>query len=498
MTWSPEGIPAALDRQAAFSISDLEDSDFPKCPARIGIKARRGRVRDSPEQQPFDGLLTAMIKDVVVALARGRTVDPDGGLGRAAASYRSRHPLIREFLDAATLNYLEFLEAREQEVGPLTYVDYSFRRDIATDVSLKLWAPVYTTAEGVREVHRLRHSEASLTASTWATSAAWIASEGRHASTVIEFGLGGASDAPLLDGVTPKDIRESMRVAVVPSLQTLLAENEPVSGSHCVGCDAVALCPALIPLDMFGGLVDATSWVRSVSESDLTRYRTCPAKARAKSLYLPADRTLSYSAAIDRGTRVHRWIAERHAEPMPCLDALLIKGTGVSEDDPYLAAHADQCDRSDSTSIALEQTLVGWDRGISDVVFMKPDELRWRGDTLILREIKTTMSAAALDSSIAWEQHSDVAAWWLSALMGGLDTYFGGKSAELELEILTPEGGAIHRMALDDPEASFRVEGWRLDTPSLWLGDRDYHARPGALCEQCEVVRWCREGQGAP
>lgn len=492
MTWNPQGISVKLLNNAAFSLSDLEDTDFPPCPARTGIKARKGWVSGSPQQEPFDHLPTAMIKEVVVALAQGRLSDPDGGLVRAAYTYRNRHPLVREFLDVAALNYLEFLESREAEVGRLTYIDYFHRRDFTTSIGIKLWAPVYKTDCGTREIHRLRYGEARSDTGTWATGAAWIAGRG-VSTTVVEFGLASGSECVLHAASIPEDVHSSMNSSVLPAVRSLSGETHHVPGSHCVGCDAVGVCPALIPMNVFDGETDATPWVRSVSESDLARYRTCPARALAKSLHLPSER--GFTAALERGVRVHRWIAQRHASDLSCADSLLIEGTGVEDDDRYIAAHAALCDRSNSRTVTLEQTLVGWDARLSDVVFMKPDEVLVRGEVFVLREIKTTTNSALLDPAVAWEQYSDVASWWLAVLEGGLATYFGFTRAVLELEVLTPDGGAIHELYTDGKEAQFRVAGWRLDTPALWLGDRDFIATPGPQCSQCEVVRWCKEGQ---
>lgn len=62
MAWSPAGIPANVGTRAAFSLSDVEASDFPRCPANVGIKARGGWLEHSPSQEPFDDLLIARIK----------------------------------------------------------------------------------------------------------------------------------------------------------------------------------------------------------------------------------------------------------------------------------------------------------------------------------------------------------------------------------------------------------------------------------------------------
>lgn len=491
--WSPQGIQARLGTSAAFSLSDVEESDYPRCPAHIGIKARNGRLDHGPRQEPFENLLTAKIKDVVIAIVRGRGSDSDGGLARARATHEGRHPLIREFLDTAALNYLEFLEAREAEVGNLVYVDYAHRRDIATDVSLKLWAPVYQTEDGTREVHRLRYNEARSGTGHWATGAAWVVNREAHAATVVEFGLASGSEAVVQDRAEPDAVRESMESTLVPDLRNLYSANHLVPGSNCIGCKAAAHCPALIQMDLFAGKVDATPWVRSLTEADLARYRQCPAKALAKSLHLPSE--TNFGDAKERGVRVHRWIADRHAGTISCADAFLIEGTEAEADGPYLSAHVDLCDRTGSATLSLEQTLVGWDAGLNDVILMKPDEVVLRDGVLVLREIKTSTSEAALDGTVAWEQFADVGAWWLTVLDGGLAERFGATTAVVELEVLTPNGGAVHHLSTDEDEARFRMAGWCLDTPALWLTDRDFLPRPGPNCTRCEFLRWCMEGQ---
>lgn len=162
----------------------------------------------------------------------------------------------------------------------------------------------------------------------------------------------------------------------------------------------------------------------------------------------------------------------------------------------YLVAHTSQCDRSACSTVCSEETLVGWDAAIGDVIFMKPDEILKRNDgALILREIKTTSNPGALDPTFAWDQFADVANWWAAALRGGLIQHFGAASAVLELEILTPDGVAVHRRWLADPGVDFQIEGWLLDAPTLWLADRAFPPCPGTQCAQCEVIRWCRDGQ---
>ena len=138
---------------------------------------------------------------------------------------------------------------------------------------------------------------------------------------------------------------------------------------------------------------------------------------------------------------------------------------------------------------------MGWDAKLADVIFMKPDEVVLRDGVLVLREIKTLASAAVVEADNAWDQFSDVVAWWLNVLDSGLAAHFGAADALLELEVLTPAGGAVYQLATDQDEARFQVAGWRLDTPALWLIDRSFLPTPGPQCARCEFLRWCREGQ---
>lgn len=234
---------------------------------------------------------------------------------------------------------------------------------------------------------------------------------------------------------------------------------------------------------------------RSFGDS-LIRYGTCPAKAFIRAQHLPVAGGLSEAA--ERGVRVHRWIADTHESLLSCPEALLIAGTEVSEDDPYLEAHASVCDRAGLTGLASEQTLVGWDSQIRDVIFMKPDELLMRDDgTLVLREIKTTTNLAALDPDIAWQQFSDAVTWWIVVLRGGLVQHFGVARGQVELEVLTPGGAAVHVLSSDNPSVVFRVSGWSLGVPTMWLADREFQANPGVQCGQCEVIQWCTAGQAS-
>lgn len=492
MSWQPDGIAVRLGSHRAFSLSDAETSSYQRCPARAGIVARTAQVRERVESAPFNTLLIAMLKDVVAALAEGRRRgDRDGGLAWAARTYQSQHPGLREFLDVASLNYLEFLEEREQTVGRLTYVDHSHRRSLAEKVALKLWAPVYRTAEGGIEVHRLRNRTAKSAPTNWASGAAWVVAD-RQPVTVIEFGLSDGTAVVHCDSVMPDVIEQAHWTTVRPALRDLDRATDLVPGSDCAKCPAVAVCPAVIPMDVFLESSDAASWVRSVSESDLARFKLCPAKAFMRHHNLPSESTLDEAAL--RGIRVHEWIAAQHTTTVPCAGAQE-EAEADEVERTLLAAHAEQCDRGGRETLHREETLVGRDGATGTVIFMKPDEVARRGDTLVLREIKTTSSEAVLDRDAALQRYGDAVAWWLACLRGGLREHFGAARAQVELEVLTARGGAIHIVPADGPEAEFIVQGWLLDTPTLWLSDNEHLPNPGAYCGQCEYLRWCKAGR---
>lgn len=492
VTWSPVGIDIRVGRETSFSLSDVEESSFPRCPARVGTDARQGYTAVRPSRQPFAETLISRIKGIVEAIQQGRKCDNDSGLDRASRTYQACHPTIRSFLDTASINYLEFLEARETLVGPLTYIDYSFNRNVAVEVSMKLWAPVYETTAGSREVHRLRYGHAKLESSTWADGAAWIVGDGGAPVSVVECGLGDASEALVLDSALETEIGERHRVHTLPILRETYKANVPIPGPDCVRCRLVQVCPKIVPILIDAAFADSTPWARGLSQSDLTLYRTCPSKYFMKSQNLPADREFSEQAS--RGIRIHAKIAARHRDGLSC-DPLA--NSDDPEDEPFLSAHASVCDRTGPKSLAIERTLVGWDATLGDVIFMKPDEIRLQDDgTLILRDIKTTDNPLVLEAEFAWEQYADATTWWIALLKGGLMRFFGATRAEIHLEVLTPLGGTVHRIDLDDPTTDFRLEGWKLDTISLWLSDRDHFPSPHVQkCSQCEFLRWCREGQ---
>lgn len=498
MTWHPAGLDVFLGSVPRFAASDVEEGQFPQCPDRVGISARFGKSDTAPETEPFGQGMIARLRDIVEALARGRDSDADGGLKRAAETYRDQHAGVRAFLDMAALNYLEFLEAREVEVGRLTYVGHSCWRPVESGVvELKLWAPVYRSASGSREVHRLRYGSAKSEVTNWALVAAWIVSEGRFDVSVVEVGLLDGTESVLLSDASPTEIEEAHQEVTLPRLRRMYGETGRVpSANNCARCLAVTQCGDVIPLDLFAGQKDATPWLRVASQSVLDRHARCPAHGYLRSRYLP--REAQWFGAADRGIRIHEWIAQAHDSDESCRERLESQ-VPPGDDLPYLRAHVEQCDRSGRATLAVERAIVGWDAGTGNVIDMRPDEVcRLDDGTLVLRELKTTENAALLDRDAAFDHYASFAQWWLAVLSGGLVGHFGATGGVLELEVLTPDGGAVHRFNLADSTTQFWMEGWAVDTPALWLGDRAFEPLPGPQCEFCDMGRWCPEGPRQP
>lgn len=493
MSWVPSGL--TLNYPGArpyYSASNVETSDWSSCPVKVGIGARRARVDGEAAGAPFDSLLVANIKAAIDGLLAGRTVDAETGLARARATYATRHPGVRAFLDAAMENYLDFLDSREAVTGPLTYCDFSHRRTVTSDFEVKMWAPVFTDPQGNPEVHRLRYGEARRDVTEWAVAVAWIVGKEKPA-TVIEVGLTAGSEQVLLDSAEPGEIHKRFEVEVLPRLREAHSATDPVPGSDCSDCKAAPACEALIPVDAFRGLRDSVASVRALSASDLRVYRSCPAAWYLHSIRLP--KTPLTGEALERGRRVHEWIAQQHSSGRSCPGVLADASAVEPGDLPLLRAHADFCDRSGWSPVSVEETLVAWDDRAQLVLYLKPDELYLRGDTLVLREIKTTDKVVLHQSqTAARDEYADVLAWWLAILSGGLAEYFGATRAEVELEVLTPAGGARYTFPTDDTSSDYVVNGWLLDAPDAWMNDTSWLPNPGPRCASCDVARWCEYG----
>lgn len=494
MTWDPDGVILRwAGEKPAYSIGAVEGGDFPRCPLRAGLQARRAQADLQVETEPFGDLLTARFKDMVIAIANTHRHGPERALRSARLTYRN-FSRLELYLDKAAENYLEFLEAREAQVGLLTYVDYSLRAVVTKDFDTKVWAPVFTRDGGAVEIHRLRFGSAQEDHEDWAVAAAWVATRREPRPTcvsVIEVGLLDGTEFVVLDEESPESLHDRFAAQPLESLKDIHQNVAPVACADCASCSAVAVCTAPIAVDMLQGEKDSNPWVRSLSAADLRVHTQCPRRWFLRSRKLPRDTELS--PEMQRGILVHERIASFHLQGNQC-HASLLDGVSDPVAQAMLAGHVSTCS-TDRDVVTIEETLTLWDSSANLVMYMKPDELLRERNSLVVRERKTTAKTHLVhDRAAARDEFHDVIAWSLAALDGGLAGHFGAGRGVVELEVLTAEGSAVHEFEVGTEESDALVAAW-IDGPlAQWLLDTEWPTKASPSCATCELRRWCPEG----
>lgn len=320
---------------------------------------------------------------------------------------RGVHRLLRPYVRVAVENVLEAHEAIEGVIGPLKLIG----RDPVigpSDRQLTAWAPVYETADGTREIRRIRvgsaHYEPDEDDARWAATAGYVATTFRVSPRrirVVEIGAADGSTAVLFDG-TPEEAAAAFVVAARSRARDLVDEDHVVPCQSCGDCKIAGACAALLQVD--GMLGQATPGIasRSVSPTALEQYARCPGRwLLDANLHLPKER--SQTEALVRGNAVHRWLEAAHRRGVACAPAdLPTDGTlGLAEGllspeeftlaAPFLARHVDLCPLAiDGTAVVeVEQFVHGWDEQAQVVMVTKPDLVYMLGDRLIVRETKT-------------------------------------------------------------------------------------------------------------
>lgn len=494
MTWEPNGVVLRSEgERPAYSVSAVEETSYARCPLRVGLQARRAQPDSPVATEPFEESLTARFKDIVVAIAQTRRQGPESALRVAGLTFRN-FPRLDIYLQKAAENYLEFLEAREERVGPLTYVDYSLRAVVTVDFDTKLWAPVFTRADGTIEIHRLRQGSAKASHDPWAVAAAWIATRRDPrppAVSVIEVGLVDGTECVVVNEQPPEALHQAFGSEPLHSLRRAHQDLAPISCGDCSSCAAVACCNAPIAVDMLQGEVDVNPWLRSLSASDLRLHSQCPRRWFLKSRHLPRESEMS--PEMQRGILVHERIADVHAAGAAC-DANLLDDVSDPIAQAMLAGHVTTC-TTDLDPVTIEQTLTLWDSNANLVMYMKPDEVLRDGEALVIRERKTTTKGHLVnDRTAARDEFHTVIAWSLAALGGGLASHFGATRSRVELEVLTPEGSAVHQFEVGSAESNAQVAAWIDGDVAPWLLDTDWPTKASPACESCDFRRWCPEG----
>jgi hypothetical protein len=224
-----------------------------------------------------------------------------------------------------------------------------------------------------------------------------------------------------------------------------------------------------------------------------------------KEVHLPRDGELS--EALQRGTALHHVLAQAHARGRRCA-AADFPAPGSPECDqvvgddldeaayalayPLLCAHLDLCPFGDEEVelLTVERTLYGFDDQ-ADVVTATKADLLWKvGDSLLLREVKTTQDQLNPDSDGVFDRYFQVA-WDLVALESGLLDRFACQVGEVQLEVLSPLGSTVYRYRTDDEVMMLMARGRVHHVVEEWLYDETWTPKPGVQCATCPVGRWC-------
>lgn len=420
------------------------------------------------------------------------------------------HPGDRTYIVRAIENYLNCHELLESEFGPLSLRTCDPRVVPDTSVpsnQLTVWAPIYDSQFGVREVRKLRFGKArSVTADVenWAITAAHIAGLVRPRGDlkrirVVEFGLSDASMEILFDD-TPSAAESLYASKVLPLLGKIVSSKMPTPGNSCGRCKIAGCCTSLERLDGFLGQVSKGNATRSVSARDLEVYEKCPTQWYLGSNNLPVEPQTA--PASERGRIIHEWLARAHMGSQGCdpgdLDA--IDGNfppHLAEEDylearDYITQHAVGCPLGEGVRvIGSEVSVYGYDAQADVIVVSKPDLLYVDSDdTFVVRETKTTTPSMPGDAQEAFDRFFAVP-WLLNLIGSGYRGPYQSDKARLELEVLAPEESRVFTWNLDDARLLRMARAEVRMRAKKWHRDTTWSSTPGEHCRWCPVRRWC-------
>lgn len=424
------------------------------------------------------------------------------------------HPALLRFALNAVENYLNCHDLIESEVGPLrlrtcdpkVLPDASFPSQ-----QLFVWAPVYDSETGVREVRKLRFGPARPTptkANDWAVTAAHVAGlvrpqRGVERIRVVEIGLSDGSMEVLFDD-SPATAQALYEAQTVKVIEKIIFDRSATPGASCGRCKIAGCCNALERLDGFLGQVRRGHATRSVSARDIETYEQCPSQWYLADSNLPGE--TSSGASSDRGKNVHDWLAKAHMgsgkcdpEDLDFIDEYFPPSLGEEEyleARDYVVQHASSCPLGDGARvIGSEVGIYGYDAKADVVIVSKPDLLYVDpDDVFVIRETKTTTLALPKDEQEAFDRYLAVP-WLLNLFASGYRGPYESERARLELEVLTPEAGRVFRWDLNDSgilgmakaEVRLRAKKWHRDT--TWA------SAPSEHCKWCRVRRWCPDAR---
>jgi len=505
--------PELIGNTERLRISATDVANAEDCPRYLALKVRpevkladwQRRFADSPF--PLGDLLDLMHR------ALRQNVQPQDSVlwVRERVEAARVHRLVRPYLRAAVQNALEAHWELSDEVGGFT--DFFRNPEIGPpDRSLTVWGFVHTTDDGIREVRRYRIGRAHPPGETadlrWTQTAARIAAGVAFGPSVsrirvVEVGLADGSIEVHFDG-SRDDAVTAFVDGAQKTAQSLGDLQTAIPGYECASCKATGGCEALIDVSGALGQGEVGLKTRSVSASGLDRYATCPAQwLLGTDLHLP--RTDDVSEAQQRGLWAHQWLEHAHrtgacrpddpsrVDPGP-LDphqfAIVL---------PYLRHHVATCPLTTEGAelLAADENLHGFDATAGVVCVVKPDLVYRIGDRVIVREFKTALQAALGGADDVFARSIQVPLL-ISMLAAGVTDAFGGSTASVEVEVLTPEGAELFSWDVDDAamlaDARERVGA----AVRAWHMDEEWRSSPGPQCTWCPVREWCPDAHLAP
>ncbi|WP_171053109.1 PD-(D/E)XK nuclease family protein [Streptomyces marianii] len=467
-------------------------------------------VRRRDDAQTF---VLGIVRDVSLRLHDVLRSSDWESLNRAVQIELSQYQLHagdRNYIVRAIENYLNCHETSESELGtlrlrvcdPMVVPDTSFPSN-----QLTVWAPVYDSESGVREVRKLRFGQARPAAKdteTWAITAAHIAGLFRPRGNlerirVVEVGLIDGSMETLFDG-SPSMAESLYAAKVFPIARKIATSNKPTPGNSCGGCKIAGCCTSLEKLDGFLGQSRKGLATRSVSARDLEVYEKCPAQCYLISNNLPPESNAPPSSR--RGRVIHEWLAKAHMSSYGCdpsdLDAIdsnfppdLDEGDYLDSRE-YVTQHAVICPlREGARVIGSEVSVYGYDAQADVVVVSKPDLLYVDSDdTFVIRETKTTTLSLPGNTQEAFDRFFAVP-WLLNLIGSGYRGPYKSDKARLELEVLTSEDSRVFSWDLGDARLLRMAKAEVRLRAKKWHRDTTWNSAPGEHCRRCPVRGWC-------
>lgn len=516
MSWEAGLKLRGSTSRIALSATDIA-SDC-ACGRFLALKARP-QVKSAEWERSFApwGAIPFPLGDIRDLIDDALRLDPAPapadlpGWIRGAVETRGVHRLLQKFIAEAVENGLDAHYDMEESVGELNLiaVDPSYGSGSRT---LKVWAPLYETTNGVREIRRYRLGPARQDHTPpdthWSTTAGFIAAKFCSSITptrvrVVEIGLLDGSTYVCMD-VPPQAAVDAYVADTRTHAASIIDAAHVVPCRSCSECKIAGICTDLIPMPSVIGQPSRGVSTRSVSASELSEYDQCPGRwLLNRHLHLPKEKAVTHDQ--DRGLSVHRWLARAHARGVQCTSADILQssgGRGLAEGvlsaeqfavvEPFLVQHLAACPfgQPEYSLVAAEETVYGFDSDADVVTILKPDLVYRQGNRLIVRETKTSLEIKIQSSDEAYDKYLQVP-FSLQALRKGLLERYGAEVGVVELELLSPVDHHVWRWDTTHSQLAAVAAGDVRRAAEDWHSDLTWETRPGAQCEWCPVRQWC-------